>query len=241
MITSAAIEQHATPLARVLAQRQVDPNEVAKSFAHMRALYERAGGDEDAQRAAVDEWWRWLATVAGPGARAVVRSGRTQDYYRTIQDACRYHLREIKNDPAQLVHTLGWAVRLMRYYRNVPGALDRPTLLGDVPEMGQGTPERKAEPARPPEPPRPKAPELPAVGAVFTGTVLQIDESAVVVEVPGFAAPQVLGVIKADDLAGRKYREGNTARVEVTGVRALKSGRTIVELRPARREGDPPS
>jgi hypothetical protein len=29
-----------------------------------------------------------------------------------------------------------------------------------------------------------------------------------------------------------RYREGNMARVEVTGVRTLKSGRTIVELKP---------
>lgn len=61
--------------------------------------------------------------------------------------------------------------------------------------------------------------------------MLQIDESAVAIEVPGFAAPQTLGVIEADNLAGRKYREGNAARVEVIGVRTLKSGRTIVELK----------
>lgn len=29
-----------------------------------------------------------------------------------------------------------------------------------------------------------------------------------------------------------RYREGNLARVEVTGMRTLKSGRVIVELKP---------
>jgi hypothetical protein len=43
-------------IARTLAQRQVDPNEVAKCFAHLRVLVERAGDDEKAQRAAADEW-----------------------------------------------------------------------------------------------------------------------------------------------------------------------------------------
>lgn len=220
----------ANTLARTLAQRQVDPNEVAKCFTHLRALIERAGTNEAAQRAAVKDWWRWLETVAGPGARAVVRSGRTQEYYRTIEDACRHHLHEVRDKPHDLLQALGWAVRLVRYYRNVPGALDRPLPPGGTPAAGDQPPAA----VRTPEPkPAPKAPELPAAGATFTGQVLQIDDSAVVIEVPGFDAEHALGIIKAADLAGRKYREGNPARVEVIDVRTLKSGRIVVELKPA--------
>lgn len=229
-----------SPLARALAQRQVDPNEVAKCFAHLRTLHERAGEDKDAQRAAVEQWWRWLETVAGPGARAVVRSNRTQEYYRTIQDACRYHLRDVAHDPDQLVRALGWAVRLMRYYRNVPGAIDRPALLGGAAPTDAPKPPPPRELDSPTEPARlaPKAPTIPDVGETFTGKVLEIDESAVAIEVPGFGPERALGVIKAENLAGRKYREGNAARVQVIGVRTLKSGRTIVELKPAKREED---
>jgi hypothetical protein len=219
------------PLARTLAQRQVDPNEVAKSFAHLRALYERAG-DDAARRDAVAQWWRWLETVAGPGARAVIRSGRTQDYYRAIQDACRLHLASL--EPKAQVQALGWAVRLMRYYRNAPGALDRPSPFGgDAPEIAP------PRPAEPPAPPKTKAPELPSVGQIYTAPVVQVDASAVLVQVPGFAVEKAIGVIKAADLGGRKFREGNAARVEVIGVRTLKSGRTIVELRPAPRAENP--
>jgi hypothetical protein len=221
----------ADPLARALAQRDIDPNEVAKTFTHLRALYERAGTDEAAQRKAVAQWWRWLETVAGPGARAVIRSGRTQGYYRAIEDACRLHLRELESEPETLVQALGWAVRLMRYYQSNPDALDKPGPFGEpLPE--QAPPERK----RPPEPP--KAPQIPAVGDTYTGQVLQIDESAVVVAVPGFEAEQAIGVIKAEDLGGRRFREGNTARVEVIGTRTLKSGRTVLALKPAKREGN---
>lgn len=220
----------ANTLARTLAQRQVDPNEVAKCFMHLRALIERASTNEAAQRAAVKDWWRWLETVAGPGARAVVRSGRTQEYYRTIHDACLHHLKQLEGEPAQLLQALGWAVRLVRYYRNVPGALDRLLPPGGTPAAGDQPPAA----VRTPEPkPAPKAPELPATGATFTGQVLQIDDSAVVIEVPGFDAEHALGIIKAADLAGRKYREGNPARVEVIDVRTLKSGRIVVELKPA--------
>jgi hypothetical protein len=221
-------------LARALAQRDIDPNEVAKSFTHLRALYERAGDDKPAQSEALAQWWRWLATVAGPGARAVVRSGKTQGYYRAIEDVCRLHLRGLEPEP--LVQALGWAVRLMRYYRNAPGALDRPSPFGGAPAPAP-LPATRAQPPKP-EPAPPKVQELPTVGQVFTGQVLQVDETAVVVEVPGFDAEHAIGVIKAETLAGRRYREGNTARVEVTGVRTLRSGRTIVELRPAARQSN---
>jgi hypothetical protein len=50
--------------------------------------------------------------------------------------------------------------------------------------------------------------------------------------VPGFSDKEALGVIEADALAGRKYKAGNAARVEVIGIREAR-GRTIVNLKPA--------
>ena len=47
------------------------------------------------------------------------------------------------------------------------------------------------------------------------------------------------GVLKAEAIAGgrtERYRVGNAARVEVTGARAIKSGRTIVELKSAAKQ-----
>lgn len=44
--------------------------------------------------------------------------------------------------------------------------------------------------------------------------------------------------MRADTIEGGntgRYREGNNARVEVTAVRTLKSGRVIVELKPGRK------
>jgi hypothetical protein len=60
-----------------------------------------------------------------------------------------------------------------------------------------------------------------------------VDESAVAVEIPGFTIEQAIGVIKAEALGTRRYRVGNTARVEAIELRTLKSGRTVVGLRPA--------
>jgi hypothetical protein len=46
---------------------------------------------------------------------------------------------------------------------------------------------------------------------------------------------KAIGVMQAETIDGgntSRYREGNPARVEVTAVRTLKSGRVIVELKP---------
>lgn len=234
--------ERANELAAALARRGVDPSEVAGVFRHLRAFLDQAVIDDRTPEQAVEYWWRWLETIAGPGLAAVQRSNQTQGYYSEIYAACERSLRTLP--PKELSQTLGWAVRLTRYHRLVGSSGTRSASgarpvhpnapLVDRPVARAAEPPRKPDPV--PEPPRPTAPELPAVGAVFAGAVLQIDESAVVVEVPGFAAPQVLGVIKAEDVGGRRYREGNAARVEVIGVRTLRSGRIVVELRPARRE-----
>ncbi len=89
-------------------------------------------------------------------------------------------------------------------------------------------------------PPKPTAPPIPTVGKSFLGRVLKVDESAVLVEVPGFTEDKVIGVVKADNLAGKRFAKGNMARVEVTESRTLKNGRTVLELKPsARKEKSP--
>jgi hypothetical protein len=220
----------ADALARTLAKREVDPNEVAKCFTHLRDFLEAAGSDQQGQQQATDRWWTWLETVAGPAARTVVRSNRTRGYYADLLDACQLHLANL--DPAALSHALGWAVRLMRYYRNVQGALAQPTPFTRAP-IATG-----AQPSAVPQPgasSQPKKASLPQVGDVFTAKVLEIDERAVFIEVPGFTIEQALGMIKTEALDGRRYRVDNNARVEVVAVRQTKSGRMIIELKPAPR------
>jgi len=45
----------------------------------------------------------------------VIRSNQTLDYYRNLQSACQRHLRGMAYE--ELALTLGWALRLLRYYR----------------------------------------------------------------------------------------------------------------------------
>lgn len=216
----------ADALARTLARREVDPNEVAKCFTHLRDFLEAAGNDQQRQQQAAEQWWSWLETVAGPAARTIVRSNRTRGYYADLLDACQLHLATL--DPPTLIHALGWAVRLMRYYRNVQGGLDQPT-----PFTRAATPPSPTRQAGSPAQSRGSSQYMP--GDVFTGNILEIDERAVFVEVPGFPIEKALGMIKTEALGGRRYRVDNTARVEVVAVRQNKHGRLIIELKPAPR------
>ncbi|GAB4193399.1 MAG: hypothetical protein OHK0022_08240 [Roseiflexaceae bacterium] len=197
--------QTATLLAADLAGARVDPNEAQKALAYLRATPDT--------RALFD----YLRAVVRDG-RAVIRSNQTLGYYRELLAACERHLRGMNAvDAAQ---TLGWAVRLLRYYRAVPEAV-----RGDL-----HAPVVSAEPVAPA---RPAVPQIPTVDAVFTGQIIDIDEEVVLVEVPGFATEKAIGVIKVDALEGRRFRVGNAARVLVLNIRTLKNGRQILELKPA--------
>ncbi len=97
----------ADAIARELKKKEIDINELAKCVGFLRDLArDNLGG-------AI--FFEYLDTVIAEG-RAVVRSGRTLDYYRAIRDACRQHLTPYKDDPETMAWILGWAVRLMRYY-----------------------------------------------------------------------------------------------------------------------------
>jgi hypothetical protein len=200
-------------LAADLAGANIDPNEAQKALAYVRA--QRQG------RAL----FTYLQAINNDG-REVIRSNLTLSYYRELLNACERHLRPMQDDPERLIQTFAWSIRLLRYYRAVPNAI--PALLQPVP-MPDRAQQRKDEPTT----------ALPEVGDIFTGPVTEVGEDAVLVKVPGFAIDKVTGVIEVLRLEGRKYRPGkDTARVEVLNIRTLKSGRVILELKPAPRKKD---
>jgi CspA family cold shock protein len=93
----------ADKMARLLDSQGTDVNEVSKCVAFLR-------DNPDGVR-----FFDYLDTVIEDG-RAVVRSGRTLDYYRSIRHVCREHLKPYKDDPKTMAQVLGWVARLMRYY-----------------------------------------------------------------------------------------------------------------------------
>lgn len=201
----------AEALAADLAGAQVDPNEAQKSLAYLRGK----PGDGRALFA-------YLDTVVSYGD-AVIRSGRTLSYYKDLQRACKRHLQPLQQDYDKLLRTFAWSLRLLRYYRTVPDAAE----------------EKQARRLAEPELPKPAAPKIPPVGEIFTGTILDLDDDTVLIEVPGFNTGDAIGVIKAPANARPRYRVGNAARVEVLAERITKVGRRVLELKPAPAERPP--
>lgn len=207
----------AEALAADLAGASVDPNEAQKVLAYLRS--KRDG------RALFD----YLQTVVNNG-NAVIRSSRTLDYYHNLLTACQRHLRPLQHDYEELVKAYAWSLRLLRYYRTVPTAAEEKR----AETQPQTAAPRQAPPAAKPQP---TVPQLPEVGTIFTGKILDFDDETVMIAVPNFADDVAIALIKASIAERPRYRIGNTARVEVVNIRTLKSGRILLEVKPAKREG----
>jgi CRISPR-associated protein (TIGR03986 family) len=127
-------------------------------------------------------------------------------------------------------------------YRNRP-VLPSPlqvTGIVETPQSQQPTIQPDAQPRRPDKrqtsastsgtPPRSSEPEIPSVGTVFTGLVLERDETAVLIEVPRFNQEQVIGILRVEADTPKWTPGKDRARVEVTGVRQ-QGKRMILELK----------
>jgi cold shock CspA family protein len=95
--------QVAYAMAQELNEEGADVTEVMKSVGFLRDHL-------DASR-----FFQYLDLIADEG-KAVVRSGKTQGYYRSIHTVCRRHLESYQSRPEVMVRILGWAARLMHYY-----------------------------------------------------------------------------------------------------------------------------
>jgi hypothetical protein len=92
-------------IARGLAEKGTDVNELATISAYL------------ASKRNMQDFFTLLDWLASPGGKAVVRSGKTTEYYIDIRQAC-HALREM-HDTDEMAQVLGWSVRLMRYYNHV--------------------------------------------------------------------------------------------------------------------------
>jgi hypothetical protein len=207
--------QVANLLAADLAGARVDPNEAQKALAYLR-------GKKDGTL-----FFEYLRAINQKGD-AVIRSRQTLGYYRDLLAACERHLRGMQAD--EMAQTLGWAIRLLRYYRAVPDAA--------VLMQQNQTPAPRAEAAKvaepqPTLPEKPAAPQIPTVGEVFGGEILAIDPQGIRIRVKYLSEDIAIGVIRTEMLGGKQYQVRNIARVEVIATRTLKNGVIVLDLKPA--------
>ena len=97
-------------IAQTLVKEQTDVNELGKAIAYLRNAVNQNQAD------ATSRFFKYLKTLVGNG-RQIGHSGKTTDYYRSIDKACSDCLKGFQGDASTLLQILGWASRLMRYYK----------------------------------------------------------------------------------------------------------------------------
>ena len=97
-------------IAQTLVKEQTDVNELGKAIAYLRNAVNQNQADANSR------FFKYLKTLVANG-RQIGHSGKTTDYYRSIDKACSDCLKGFPGDASTLLQILGWASRLMRYYK----------------------------------------------------------------------------------------------------------------------------
>jgi len=97
-------------IAQTLVKEQTDVNELGKAIAYLRNAVNQDRSDANSR------FFKYLKTLVTNG-RQIGHSGKTTDYYRSIDKACSDCLKGFQGDASTLLQILGWASRLMRYYK----------------------------------------------------------------------------------------------------------------------------
>lgn len=183
--------QVADAIARQLVLADTDANELRKAIAYLRAYLDR----EEAGR----KFFDYLNTLARNGNR-IGHSQRTQGYLESIAQTCQQYLENYKNDVSVMLQILGWAARLMQYYKEAGP-------IGEIPQ-----PEIQSE----------REAEIQAASAAQSFHVGQRLE-AVVVGIKGNRVTyEILGVIRLTEKEPKKassLSDGQQVQVAVTGLK----------------------
>ena len=97
-------------IAQTLVKEQTDVNELGKAIAYLRNAVNQNQADANSR------FFKYLKTLVANG-RQIGHSAKTTDYYRSIDKACSDCLKGSQGDASTLLQILGWASRLMRYYK----------------------------------------------------------------------------------------------------------------------------
>ncbi|MEH2411433.1 hypothetical protein [Nostoc sp.] len=199
-----AESQLAHNLAITLVKEDTDVNEVGKVIAYLRSIVEQP----DAGR----RFFSYLKTLVTNGWQ-IGHSGRTTGYYRSIERACNQYLQSQQANAQAMLKILGWAMRLMRYYKVSP---IEEISISQSPQVEQIS-ERQAE-----------------IAEVFQSQKFEINQvlDATVLAVKGNKVTyEILGVIKMTEKEPKKVavlQEGQVTQVKIV---ALKEDGSIKSVK----------
>jgi hypothetical protein len=98
-------------------QQRLEPDkegisaELGKVIAYLRASVSKPD--------AGSKFFEYIKILADNG-KQIGHSGKTLDYYRSIEDSCDRFLSDYQADGLAMLQMLGWTSRLMRYYKIAP-------------------------------------------------------------------------------------------------------------------------
>jgi hypothetical protein len=101
--------QIAHAIAQTLVKEDTDVNELGKAIAYLRAYANRENAGA--------KFFDYLKTLVRNG-RQIGHSKRTSEYYENIENTCSQYLKAYQDDAVTMLQILGWASRLMRYYKS---------------------------------------------------------------------------------------------------------------------------
>lgn len=191
--------QIAHAIALTLVKDNTDVNELGKAIAYLRASLNQPNAGA--------KFFKYLKTLVSNG-RQIGHSGKTADYYRSIERTCSQYLQNEAN--AQIIlQILGWAARLMRYYRDASPIEDF-TLPSTPPPTRRGEPQ--------PERVSKRQEEIAVAIGTHDFTIGQILEATVTAIKGNKVTYEILGTIKLTEKEPKKAQllsEKQSVKVEI--------------------------
>lgn len=109
--------QVAHEIARKLVREGADVNELRKTISYLRKYVNR----DNAGKAFFD----FLKTLVCRGNQ-IGHSKQTITYYKSLNHACEEYLKDYQDQAHKMLLILGWAARLVKYYKGIPTAEIQP-------------------------------------------------------------------------------------------------------------------
>jgi len=180
-------------IAKKLTETDTDVNELTKAISYLRAYQN--------QENAGNQFFAYLGTLVNNG-KQIGHGNRTIDYYRNIKSACELNLKTYSSDAATMLQILGWAARLMRYYKKDPleiGELPPPNEVpGGVKPDEPRVPQRKFQ-----------------QDDIIAATVASIQGKSIKYQIEGFANK----IEEKSDKLAQALKQGQAVKVRVTEIK----------------------
>ncbi|MEN9270305.1 MAG: hypothetical protein Q6L49_06050 [Thermostichales cyanobacterium HHBFW_bins_127] len=191
-------------IAMTLVKANTDVNELKKSIAYLRSVAHHPD--------AGSRFFKFTGELVRE--RRLHRTQQTEGYYRSINETCKDYLEPLKNQPAEMLQILGWAARLMRYYKD--GGMP----LGEIPPpLGSRLNSNSDRPVEE------QAQRLAEIAEVLSNVEFQVGQilEATIISIKGNKVTyEILGSLKLTQkepkMAG-SLKEGQKVQVKITDLK----------------------